>query len=100
MPEQKATIHDDGNGAVVLAEIPAVLPREVLPLRTWETRERLAAHITRTFFDVSSRTLEAWPVRRILIGKRAALNTGEVLDHARKLMAEAEARAVMGGEAA
>lgn len=97
---QQPTIHDDGSGAVVLAEIPAVLPREVAPLRAWETRERLAAHITRHLFDVSSRSLEVWPVRRTVVGKRAVLHTEETLEHARQMLAEAEGQAVMGGRAA
>ncbi len=93
-------VSDDGSGPVVLAEIPAVLPREVLPLREWEERARLAAHITRVMFSVSSRTLETWPVRSILVNKRALLNTTEALDHARRQLAEAEAGAVRGGRAA
>lgn len=96
----KPQIHDDGTGAVVLAEIPAVLPREVLPLREWEERARLAAHITRTLFTVSPRTLEVWPVRTITVNKRTLLNTAEAMDHARRVLAEAEAGAVMGGRVA
>jgi hypothetical protein len=98
--ESSPTIHDDGSGPVVLAEVPAVLPREVAPLRPWEDRARLAAHISRTMYTVSSRTLEVWPVRVIVLNKRALLNTEETLDHARRQLAEAEAAAVRGGIAA
>jgi hypothetical protein len=91
------TVHDDGSGPVVLAEIPAVLPREVLPLREWEDRARLAEHVSRSMFSVWPRTLETWPVRSILVNKRALLNTAEALDHARELLKEAEAQAVRAG---
>ena len=95
--EPTQVVYDDGSAAVVLAEIPAVLPREVAPLRTWEDRARLAAHISRTMFTVSPRTLEAWPVRVIIVNKRALLHTEEALDHARRQLNEAEATAVRGG---
>jgi hypothetical protein len=99
MPEAKTNTitHDDGGGAVVLAEIPAVLPREVAPLRTWEDRARLSAHITRIMFTVSSRTLETWPIRWIMVNKRALGNTEEALAHARWMMDQAEKQAVRGG---
>jgi hypothetical protein len=89
--------HDDGSGEVVLAEIPRLLPREVLPLREWEDRARLAAHISRAFFTISQRTLETWPVRTISLNKRTLLNTAEALDYARAILAEAVAETVMGG---
>lgn len=92
--------HDDGSGAVVLAEIPAVLPREVLPLRAWEDFPRLAAHITRVLFTVSSRTVGTWPIDRITINRQELGNTSQALDHARRLQDEAEAQTVRGGCAA
>jgi hypothetical protein len=69
----------------------------VLPLREWEDRARLAAHISRTFFTISQRTLETWPVRTISLNKRTLLNMQEALDYARAMLAEAEAQSVMGG---
>jgi hypothetical protein len=83
-----------GSNTVVLAEPPA--PRR---LRKWEERPKLAEHISDAMFTVSHRTLETWPVRMINIHKRTLLNTAETLDHARKLLAEAEAGAVRGGRA-
>ena len=74
-----------------------MLPREVLPLRKWEDRARLAAHITRTFFSISPRTLETWSVRTITMNKRTLLNTDEALNHARRLLKAAEKEAVRGG---
>jgi hypothetical protein len=98
--EPHPTVIDEGSGAIAVVEVPAVLPREVLPLREWEDRARLAAHISRTLFSVSPRTLETWPVRSILVNKRALLSTAEAMDYARRQLTEAEAGAVRGGRAA
>jgi hypothetical protein len=95
--DEPLAFHDDGTGEVVLAEIPRLLPRDVGPLREWEDRARLAAHISRHFFTVSQRTLEEWPVRTTTLHKRALLNTKEPLAHARKMLDAAKQRAVMGG---
>jgi hypothetical protein len=87
----------DGSGQVLTANLPKVLPPEILPLREWEDRARLAAHITRTLFTISPRTLETWPVRSITVNKRALLSTAETLDYARGQLAYAEVSAVRRG---
>jgi hypothetical protein len=68
------------------------------PLREWETREALSAHISRKYFPVAPRTLSSWPgVRSIIINKRLLLNVAEAEGRAQEVIAEAVAQAVVSG---
>jgi hypothetical protein len=62
------------------------------------TRVHAAEIVCENCFEVSPRTIESWPIRRVLVNGRAHLQTREVLEHAfAKLRA---APVVMGGRRA
>jgi hypothetical protein len=64
------------------------MPRDE-DLPAYLTFRDLAAHLTRTRFRVSHRSLERWPLRVKLVNGRRHAETSQALAHADRMLAEA-----------
>ena len=57
------------------------------------TRKQAARFVSARFFPISERTLERWPLRTVVIGRLALLETADVIAEAQRRLEAAPVRA-------
>ena len=65
---------------------PRTPPRHGPAMREWESKERLAEHVSEILFSVSPRTIERWPLEWIIVHKRSLARTDEALNSTPRIL--------------